>query len=72
MLTREFLKKISPTMKVIRYDLDAVPGNNRKEDEAGALAIAHHFDYNSYVADFMIEPDHVTIFIQRLIYKEDK
>jgi len=72
MLTREFLKKINPTMKVIRYDLDAVPGNNRKEDEAGALAVAHHFDYDSYVADFMIEPDHVTIFIQRLIYKEDK
>jgi len=72
MLTREFLKKISPTMKVIKYDLDNEPGKNRKEDEAGALAVAHHFDYDSYVADFMIEPDHVTIFIQRLIYKEDK
>ena len=72
MLTREFLMKISPTMKVIKYDLDKEPGKNRKEDEAGALAVAHHFDYDSYVADFMIEPDHVTIFIQRLIYKEDK
>lgn len=70
MLTREFLKKISPTMKVIRYDLDANPGNNRKEDEAGALAIAHHFDYESVIVDFMIEPDHVTIFIKR--NKEDK
>lgn len=65
MLTMEFLKKISPTMKVIRYDLDATPGNNRKEDEAGAFAVAHHFDYDSYVVDFMIEPDHVTIFIKR-------
>ena len=72
MLTREFLMKIAPTMKTVIFDLDAVPGNNKKEDEAGALAVAHHFDYDSYVNDFMIEPEHVTIFIQRLIYKEDK
>ena len=72
MLTRDFLKKISPTMKVIKYDLDEEPGKNRKEDEAGALAIAHHFDYDSFIADFMIESDHVTIFIQRLKIKEDK
>lgn len=65
MLTREFLKKIAPTMKTVIFDLEAVPGNNKKEDEAGALAVAHHFDYDSYVADFMIEPDHVTIFIMR-------
>lgn len=65
MLTREFLKKIAPTMKTVIYDLDAVPGNNKKEDEAGALAVAHHFDYDSYVVDFMIEPDYVTIFIMR-------
>lgn len=65
MLTREFLKKIIPTMKTVIFDLDAAPGNNKKEDEAGALAVAHHFDYSSYVVDFMIEPDHVTIFIQR-------
>lgn len=65
MLTREFLKKITPTMKTVIFDLDAVPGNNKKEDEAGALAVAHHFDYDSYVVDFMIEPDHVTIFIMR-------
>lgn len=65
MLTREFLKKIAPTMKTVIFDLDAIPGNNKKEDEAGALAVAHHFDYDSYVVDFMIEPDHVTIFIMR-------
>lgn len=65
MLTREFLKKIAPTMKTVIFDLEAVPGNNKKEDEAGALAVAHHFDYDSYVADFMIEPDHVTLFIMR-------
>lgn len=65
MLTREFLKKVSPTMKVTRYDLDEEPGKNRKDDEAGALAIAHHFDFNSKVIEFMIEPDHVTIFIER-------
>lgn len=65
MLTREFLKKLSPSIKVTRYDLDEEPGKNRKEDEAGALAIAHHFDFNSRVVDFMIEADHVTIFIER-------
>ena len=65
MLTREFLKHVSPTMRVVIWDLDAIPGKNRKEDEAGALAIAHHFDYESIIVDFMIEPDHVTIFIKR-------
>lgn len=70
MLTRDFLMHIQPTMKVIQFDQDARGGNFRKEDEAGALAVAHHFDYDSYVVDFMIEPDHVTIFIKR--NKEDK
>lgn len=65
MLTREFLKHISPTMVVIVWDLDAVPGNNRKEDEAGALAIAHHFDYDSMIEDFAITADMVTIWIKR-------
>lgn len=70
MLTREFLKKIAPTMKTVIFDLDAVPGNNKKEDEAGALAVAHHFDYTSVVVDFVIFSDHVTLYIKR--NKEDK
>lgn len=70
MLTREFLMHIDPTMKVIQFDEDAKSGNFRKEDEAGALALAHHFDYDSQVINFMIYPDHVTIFIKRT--KEDK
>lgn len=70
MLTREFLKHVSPAMRVVVWDLDAVPGNNKKEDEAGALAIAHHFDYDSVVEDFAINPYKVTIFIKRI--KEDK
>lgn len=70
MLTRDFLMHIEPTMKVIQFDEDAKSGNYRKEDEAGALAIAHHFDYESIIANFMIETDHVTIFIKR--NKEDK
>ena len=65
MLTREFLKHVSPTMRVVIWDLDAIPGKNRKGDEAGALAIAHHFDYDSVVEDFAITPDMVTIFIKR-------
>ena len=65
MLTRDFLKHIAPAMIVTVWDLDAEPGNNKKEDEAGALAIAHHFDYNSEVIDFCIYPDNVTIFIKR-------
>lgn len=52
-------------MVVTVWDLDAEPGNNKKEDEAGALAVAHHFDYNSEVLDFYIYPDNVTIFIKR-------
>ena len=70
MLTREFLKKIEPSMKTVIFDLDAVPGNNRKEDEAGALAVAHHFDYISVVVDFVIFSDRVTLYIKRI--KEDK
>lgn len=65
MLTREFLKHVAPTMRVVIWDLDAIPGNNRKEDEAGALAIAHHFDYDSVVEGFAVTPDMVTIFIKR-------
>jgi len=65
MLTRDFLMHIQPTMKVIQFDQDAIGGNFRKEDEAGALAIAHHFDYDSVVEDFVITPDMVTIFIKR-------
>ena len=70
MLTREFLMHIDPTMKVIQFDEDAKDGNFRKEDEAGALALAHHFDYDSHIINFMIHQDCVTIFIKR--NKEDK
>lgn len=70
MLTREFLMHIDPTMKVIQFDEDARGGKFWKEDEAGALAIAHHFDYESQIVEFMIFSDHVTIFIKR--NKEDK
>lgn len=65
MLLREFLKTIAPGMTVIAYDLDAIPGNNRKEDEAGALAVAHHFDYQSQIRDLFIEPEHVTVWYHR-------
>lgn len=70
MLTRDFLTKIAPTMKTVIFDLDAVPGNNKKEDEADALAVAHHFDYSTHVVDFVIFSDHVTLYIKR--NKEDK
>lgn len=70
MLTREFLMHIDPTMKVIQFDEDAKDGNFRKEDEAGALAMSHHFDYDSHIINFMIHQDCVTIFINR--NKEDK
>lgn len=65
MLTRDFLKHIAPAMQVTIWDLDAEPGNNKKEDEAGAFAVAHHFDYNSEVIDFYIYHDNVTIYIKR-------
>jgi hypothetical protein len=65
MLIKEFLKNVTPALPVTVWDLDAQPGNNKKEDEAGALAIAHHFDYNSEVLDFYIEPDKITLFIKR-------
>lgn len=70
MLTRDFLMHIQPTMKVIQFDQDDIGGNFIKEDEAGALAVAHHFDYTSVVVDFVIFSDHVTLYIKR--NKEDK
>lgn len=65
MLLREFLKHVSPTMSVTAWDLDAQPGNNRKDDEAGALAIAHHFDYNAIISDFAIGTDKIIIWYKR-------
>lgn len=70
MLVRDFLRNVAPGLKTIIWDLDAVPGNNKKEDEAGALAVAHHFDYDSKVIDFFIYHDNLTLWISRK--KEDK
>ena len=69
MLVRDFLKHVSPVIKTTIFDLDAEPGNNKKEDEAGALAMAHHFDYDSKVIDFYIYHDNLTLWISRK--KED-
>ena len=65
MLVRDFLKNIAPGMLVKEFDLDKELGKNKIEDEAGALAIAHHFDYNTEVIDFFIYHDNITIWIKR-------
>ena len=70
MLVKDFIKNIAPGLSVRIFDLDATPGNNLKEDEAGALLLAHRFDYNSEVIDFFIYHDNVTIYIKR--QQEDK
>lgn len=61
MLVRDFLKHVSPTVNATVFDLDAEPGNNKKVDEAGALALAYHFNYNSQVIDFLINSDNTII-----------
>ena len=64
-IAKDFLHKMSRAVPVRIFDLDATPGNNLKEDEAGALLLAHRFDYNSEVIDFYIYHDNVTIYIKR-------
>ena len=61
MLVRDFLKHVSPTVNTTVFDLDAEPGNNKKVDEAGAMALACHFNYNSQVIDFLINSDNTII-----------
>ena len=61
MLVKDFLKHVSPAVSTTIFDLDAEPGNNKKVDEAGALALAYHFNYNSEVIDFLINADNTII-----------
>lgn len=61
MLVKDFLKHVSPTVTTTVFDLDAEPGNNKKVDEAGAMALAYHFNYNSQVIDFLINSDNTII-----------
>ena len=61
MLVRDFLKHVSPVVKTTVFDLDAEPGNNKNVEEAGALALAYHFNYNSEVIDFLINTDNTII-----------
>lgn len=61
MLVRDFLKHVSPAVNTTVFDLDAEPGNNKKIDEAGALALAYHFNYDSEVIDFLINADNTII-----------
>ena len=61
MLVKDFLKHVSPTVNTTVFDLDAEPGNNKKVDEAGAMALAYHFNYNSQVIDFLINSDNTII-----------
>ena len=65
MLVKEFLAKVSPRMAVTVWDLDMEPGKNKKEDEAGALALAHHFDYNVHVVDFIISENNIILYVKR-------
>ena len=65
MLVKDFLKRLSPTLKVIIYDQDKEPGKDKKEGEAGALAVAYHFNNNSYVCDFMITSENITLYVKR-------
>ena len=65
MLVKDFLKRLSPTLKVIIYDQDKEPGKDKKEDEAGALAVAYHFNNNCYVSDFRIRTENITLYVKR-------
>jgi hypothetical protein len=65
MLVKDFLSRLSPTLKVIIYDEDQKPGKDKKEGEAGALAVAYHFNNNSYVCDFMITSENITLYVKR-------
>ena len=65
MLLKDFLSRISPILPVTIWDLDMEPGKNKKEDEAGALALAHHFDYNVHVVDFIISEANIILYVKR-------
>jgi len=65
MLVKSFLKRLSPALKVIIYDQDKEPGKDKKEGEAGELAVAYHFNNNSYVCDFMITSENITLYVKR-------
>lgn len=66
MLVRDFLKHVSPVIRTTIFDLDAEPGNNKKEDEAGAFAVGYHFNYNSEVVDFLINSDtSIILYVKR-------
>lgn len=65
MLVKEFLKRVSPTINVKIFDLDMEPGKNTKEDEAGALALAYHFNNNSFVTDFIISSENIILYVKR-------
>ncbi len=66
MLVRDFLKHVSPVVNITIFDLDAEPGKNRKVDEAGAFALAYHFNYNSQLIDFLINSDNsIILYVKR-------
>jgi hypothetical protein len=49
-------------MKVTIWKADAQPGNNKKEGEAGELALEYHFNYCSIVEDFIISETEIILF----------
>lgn len=65
MLVKNFLRHVSPTVQTTIFDLDAEPGNNKKVEEAGALALAYHFNYDSEVIDFLINADTIILYVKR-------
>lgn len=62
MLVKTFLSKCAPKMKVTIWKADAQPGNNKKEGEAGELALEYHFNYCSIVEDFIISETEIILF----------
>lgn len=65
MLVKEFLKNVQPNLKVVVFDTDKIGYSQRKEAEAGVMALNYHFNNSNVVDNFIIFEDVIYIYTSR-------